>query len=154
MKTLKTIITLLVLTVTMFGCQTNDELVEFESLNKNNLNIQNSDKQLINVTGFTNVIIEYKKNLSEQEKEQIRNSFSNDFNFITIDQCFGNKEVWVLEYIVYHDYFEILSNLYDLNDIVTNLGVDGDEEIPDPSIAIPLPNFKIKYDGNCSYIFN
>ena len=71
MKNLKKIITLLVLTMTVFSCQTNDELVEFESLNKNNLNIQNSDKQLINVTGFTNVIIEYKKNLSEQEKEQI-----------------------------------------------------------------------------------
>ena len=145
MKNLKTIIAILVLSSAMFSCQTNDELRELEISN---------EIKIRSLNGYTNIVVQFNNGISESEKNQIRNNFAANFSFISINQCDKNKEVWVVDYVEYHDYFEVLSSLYHLDDTTTTLSGGHDDEVPDPSLAIPVGNFKIKYEGNCSHNFN
>lgn len=145
MKKIKNIIAVLAVVLTVFGCQTNEELTEMETLNQSKVNLLNN---------YTNILIEFKKGVLESEKAQVRSNFASNLSFVLIQECRTNKEVWLVNNIEYQDFLFVLHSLYDMDDINTTLSGGNDDEIPDPEIVIPSFGFKVKYGEDCSYIFD
>lgn len=121
MKNVKTIITLLVLTMTVFSCQTNDELVELEELNNNlpQTNRNLSDSSLLQET-TVKVLVTYPDNVTTRDKILLRRAFESHLDILSFYDCNSDfviekKEVWVIDASV---------SASDFTNIVTTVLID------------------------------
>ena len=99
MKNLKTIITLLVLTMTVFSCQTNDELVEMEEMTFS----KSLEEVVDDEVSYSEVLITYDLSIvdSEFKRQEIRLHYKEfhlgEFVIIKCSTLSDNQELWRLE---------------------------------------------------------
>lgn len=149
MKKLKTIITILVLSLTAFGCQTNDELIELEIGNQIEGDNLTSGDRFLSRNSVTHILVEYDKNLSISQQQIIRARFSNaGLSIIQIYECGGNSETWEVYKISYDDFIQIFSRLYPGFDPNIDTGVNGVEQDGNEP-EIDGPYFKMYYSQHC-----
>lgn len=101
MKNLRTIATLLVLTVMTFSCQTNDELVELET--QQNVNkvrsLQEEGRIGTGTTTYEEVVVVYAPGISESAKQSIRayeaSRLGVSFQVVITCRTNSNMETWI-----------------------------------------------------------
>ena len=154
MKNLKTIIGTLVLTVFLFGCQTNDETTELQLLSEVEVGENTNSNQNQGRNETISILIQYNDDVSESYKQGVRDEFSSFFTFINIVPCQPNKERWVITLISEEEFSEALEELgYKIRDTNT-LDANGDDEVTgNQMIALRIMFFNIMYDVDCSYVF-
>lgn len=139
MKNVKTIITLLVLTVTMFSCQTNDdELIEI------NETVTSKTGQSISTNKF--IFIEYDPGVSALQKQQIRDEFEQaGLVFVSVTSCGKNSEVWEVEDLSFGDFLDIMIYLEYVLPDPTDLDAGSGDAYP-----IDTQYFEIFFSANCN----
>lgn len=151
MKNLKTIIGTLVLTVFLFGCQTNEELVEFETsseINQASRNYRGDDENSSNED--TTMLFEFNPFTTAIQQQNIRDEFDLYLEIKTIVSCNTTRpqrEVWTVTNISPTEFYTILVQLGYVNSIPPpeTLLTDEDDEIKE-EFAL----FSVTYNGDCS----
>lgn len=142
MKNLRTIATLLVFTVMTFSCQTNDELVELETLQSKSTNSQVNSGRASTIS----ISVDYRQNTY---RELIRNYYSGFFEFHGYTPCDRDSyvETWEITSITEEEFDDLLERIPVIIIPGTVLAGSDDDDDPIGNITY-IPIFR--YLGTCN----
>ncbi len=145
MKNVKTILTLLVFAMTMFSCQTNDELVELETLSETN---QKSSRVSQNNPSMDSIDI-FVTYPNSFYREELRNYYSSYFELIDYEECSSDSktERWTIDYMTEEELNNIISEIVMLEPIEGTIS-SGPSEDDDP-IGNISRSIIIRYRFSC-----